>query len=243
MHHAIHPKWNRNRLFLENLKYWPNTNEKPRFEIQTRTFRSMETTMRDTEINKSGTQTRKIQKIIFFRKLWSATRALPLPLPLLNKFPGHHGLNHISPWCFNSALTKRYGNQFDKTKVMDQHVSPLLIFSVRPKFCFDAPAKENIACTILDATRGSALQAISMSTICPNGAVRRHARLSVSNIDDTIEFVIKNNADSWYPRPLVTIFSISNFAKRTLAAQMCSGPPEFPKRLDKGECFAPIKNR
>ena len=56
---------------------------------------------------------------------------------------------------------------------------------------------------------------------------------------NTTKFFIENDKKFCYPQPLVTTFSKSKFAKRTLAAQICLGPPGLPKRLDKGECFAP----
>ena len=67
-----------------------------------------------------------------------------------------------------------------------------------------------------------------MSIFGPNKAVRRHARLSSRNIDDTIEFFIKNNADLCYARPQKTIFSISKLTKDNRRAYMCPDPPWIP---------------
>ena len=61
--------------------------------------------------------------------------------------------------------------------------------------------------------------------------------------NNTTKFFIENDKISYYPRPLVTTFSKSKFAKRTLAAHICLGPPGLPKRLDKGECFAHVENQ
>ena len=56
--------------------------------------------------------------------------------------------------------------------------------------------------------------------------------------DNTIKFFIENDKIFYYPRPLVTTFSKSKFAKRTLAVYFCLGPPGLLKRLGKGECLA-----
>ena len=98
------------------------------------------------------------------RKCLSPTRTLIPPLSVLNKFSGRHGSNHVNPWCFNSALTKRYRNPLDRTKVMNQNLSPLLIFSFRPKFRFDAPVNEKFACTILDTMKGRLYQQFLVTT-------------------------------------------------------------------------------
>ena len=49
-----------------------------------------------------------------------------------------------------------------------------------------------------------------MSIFGPNEAVHPHARISVNKIAETIEFSIKNNADSYYPRHRDNVFEIKN---------------------------------
>ena len=61
--------------------------------------------------------------------------------------------------------------------------------------------------------------------------------------NNTTKFFIENDKQFCYARPLVTTFSKSKIAKRTLAVHFCLGPLGLPKRLDKGECFAPRKKQ
>ena len=85
----------------------------------------------------------KFSKSQFSRnhKRSSPTRTLTLSLSVLNKSSGDHGSNQINPWCFNSKLTKRYRNPSDRTKVMNQNVSPLLIFFFSSKITLRHPGE------------------------------------------------------------------------------------------------------
>ena len=58
---------------------------------------------------------------------------------------------------------------------------------------------------------------------------------------ETIEPSIKNDAESCYPRRPAITFHHSKITERTLSVHCRLGPPGFPKRLDRGECFAPQK--
>ena len=78
-------------------------------------------------LNKHNSTNKKPHKSKIWKKS-SPIRNSTLPLSVQNKFPGHHGSNQIIPWCFNSALTKPQPNPSDRTKVMNQNVSPHRMF-------------------------------------------------------------------------------------------------------------------
>ena len=63
-------------------------------------------------------------------------------------------------------------------------------------------------------------------------------RLSPGNSVHTTKFYIKNNADSYCPRSMVTTLCISNFLKTYTCRTICLGPPGMYERLDKGAGFA-----
>ena len=64
-----------------------------------------------------------------------------------------------------------------------------------------------------------------------------------SKINKRFEFLIKNHAQKCRPRSLVINFSLFIFTKRTRRAHFCHRPPEFTKRLEEGECFAPFETK
>ena len=76
----------------------------------------------------------------------SPSKNLTISLSSSKKFCGHQGLHQTNQEGFNFALTKPQRNLSGRSRAMTKNVSDHRIFSLRPKFCFDPPAENNIAC-------------------------------------------------------------------------------------------------
>ena len=149
------PRYNEGVVSTNHLEYEPRRREAMKF-APAKKFHGISCPKRSPTSSKH-----EKSEFSKFSKICSPTGTLPSSLSVFNKSSGHHGSNQIVPWCLKSKLTKPQPTQSDRTKVMDQNVSPLLICSFRPKIRFNIPVKESIARTIHDAMEGPFLQATS----------------------------------------------------------------------------------
>ena len=97
---------------------------------------------RNPSRNVINNQTVMISEISDFDPVWSPTPTLAYPLSSSNKFSGRQAFYQTNLQCFNSELTKPYRNPSGRSRAMSRNVSPCRGFSLRPKFCFDAPPEK-----------------------------------------------------------------------------------------------------
>ena len=84
----------------------------------------------------------------------SPTPTLALSLSCLKKFSGRHGLNQTIQQCINSNTTEPQPNLSGRSRAMTRNVASYRGFSLRPKFCFDAPQGKILLVRFLNTNEG-----------------------------------------------------------------------------------------